>query len=170
MSACWSCGTARPASAALCPACGKVQPPPVAGTRRDKFAFFGLPPAFDIDEAKLEEEFRALSRKLHPDRFARATPQERRYSLEQTTLLNDANKTLRDPVRRAEHLLELRGFSGTPQMTPDFLEETMADREKLLEAKRAGEPLDELVRGAEQRRDRALEQVRELVSNGGDLK
>jgi molecular chaperone HscB len=170
MSACWSCGTARPASAALCPACGKVQPPPAAGTRRDKFAFFGFAPAFDVDQAKLEEEFRALSRKLHPDRFARASAQERRYSLEQTTLLNDAYKTLRDPVKRAEHLLELRGVSGTPQMSPAFLEETMAEREKLLDAKMAGEPLDELVSGAERKRDQALAQVRELVSNGGDLK
>jgi molecular chaperone HscB len=169
MSACWSCGTARPANAALCPACGKVQPPLAAGATIDKFAFFDLPQAFDLDEAILEERFRALSRKLHPDRFARASPQERRFSLEQTTLLNDAHKTLRDPARRAEHLLQLRGVSAGPTMSPAFLEETLDDRERLLEAKMAGEPLDELVKSAEAKRDRALAEARALLVSGGDL-
>jgi molecular chaperone HscB len=186
MIACWSCGAARPANAALCPACNKVQPPPAAarpeepalpatgGARRraasiDKFAFLGFDPGFDLDIPMLEERFRGLSRKLHPDRFARATPQERRFSLEQTTLLNDAYKTLRDPVRRAEHLLQLRGVTGEPKMSPAFLEETIDDREKLLEAKMSGAPLDELVKAAQAKRDDALKQVRALVVDGGDL-
>jgi molecular chaperone HscB len=168
MIACWSCGAARPANAASCPACNKVQPPPVAGANRDKFAFLGFDPGFDLDLALLEERFRQLSRKLHPDRFARASPQERRFSLEQTTLLNDAYKTLRDPVRRAEHLLQLRGVKGEPKMSPEFLEETIDDREKLLEAKLSGEPLDDLVKAAQEKRDRALSEVREQVA-AGDL-
>ena len=183
MIACWSCGATRPANAALCPACNKVQPPPAlarleepatggARTRAasiDKFAFLGFDPDFDIDTPKLEHRFRELSRKLHPDRFARATPQERRFSLEQTTLLNDAYKTLRDPVRRAEHLLSLRGVAGEPKMSPEFLEETIDDREKLLEAKMSGAPLDELVKAAEGKRDDALARVRSLMVEGGDL-
>jgi molecular chaperone HscB len=169
MIACWSCGAARPANAALCPACNKVQPPPAAGTARDKFAFLGFDPAFDVDLPLLEERFRALSRKLHPDRFARASSQERRFSLEQTTLLNDAYKTLRDPVRRAEHLLQLRGVTGEPVMAPEFLEETLEDREKLLEAKMSGAPLDELVRAAQAKRDAALAEVRSALSGGGGL-
>jgi molecular chaperone HscB len=169
MIACWSCGAARPANAALCPACNKVQPPPAAGAARDKFAFLGFEPGFDLDIPMLEERFRGLSRKLHPDRFARATPQERRFSLEQTTLLNDAYKTLRDPVRRAEHLLQLRGVTGEPKMSPEFLEETIDDREKLLEAKMSGAPLDGLVKAAQARRDAALAEVRALVVGGGNL-
>lgn len=175
MTSCWSCGKARPAEAALCPACGKVQPAPrVPATREagapplDRFAFFGLTPGFDLDSAALEEQFRALSRKLHPDRFARASAQERRFSLEQTTLLNDAYKTLRDPVRRAEHFLQLRGVSSEPKMSPTFLEETLEDREKLLEAKMSGEPLDGLVKAAEAKRDAALTEARKLVQ-AGDL-
>ena len=105
---CWSCGAARAPADALCPSCGKVQAPS-PGTVRDKFAVLGLPRSFDLDEGQVDERFRALSRKLHPDRFARASAKERRFSLEQTTLLNDAYRTLRDPARRAEHLLELRG-------------------------------------------------------------
>jgi molecular chaperone HscB len=145
-----------------------VQPPAPAGTQLDKFSVLGLQPSFD-EPAGLDESFRTLSRKLHPDRFARATPQERRYSLEQTTLLNDAYRTIKDPVRRAEHLLALRGIKGDPKMSPEFLEQTLEDREKLLEAKTSGEPLDELAAGVRERRDRTLREVRTLVENGGDL-
>ena len=53
--------------------------------------------------------YRELSLQLHPDRFAQADAQERRLSLEQTTALNEAYKTLKDPVRRAFYLLKLHG-------------------------------------------------------------
>ena len=165
---CWSCGGETSAADALCPHCGKVQPPQPAGSRLDKFAFFGAQPSFD-EPPGLDERFRALSRKLHPDRFARASAQERRFSLEQTTLLNDAYKTLKDPVRRAEHLLALRGVAGEPKMSPDFLEETLDDREKLAEAKESGSGVEDLARGVREKRDRTLSQVRELMQNGGDL-
>jgi molecular chaperone HscB len=165
---CWSCGGAVAASDALCPACGKVQPPPAAGTQPDRFATLGFSPSFDEPDG-LDEKFRTLSRKLHPDRFARATPQERRYSLEQTTRLNEAYKTLKDPVRRAEHLLHLRGVQGDPKMSPEFLEQTMEDRERLMEAKMSGEPLDALAAGVREKRDQTLHEVRRLVEDGGDL-
>jgi molecular chaperone HscB len=165
---CWSCGGGLAAGDALCPSCAKVQPPAPAGASLDKFALLGLEPSFD-EPPGLDEKFRALSRKLHPDRFARATPRERRYSLEQTTLLNDAYKTVKDPVRRAEHLLALRGIKVEPKMSPEFLEQTLEDRERLLEAKMSGAPLDPLAKGVREQRDRTLGQVRELVENGGDL-
>jgi len=165
---CWSCGGERAPSDALCPACGKVQPPPPAQAQLDKFSLLGVAPGFDPPDA-LDEKFRALSRKLHPDRFARASPQERRFSLEQTTMLNDAYKTLKDPVRRAEHLLALRGVPGEVKMAPDFLEETLDDREKLLEAKESGQPLEALAQGVREKRDRTLAEVRALVTAGGEL-
>jgi molecular chaperone HscB len=168
-STCWNCRKEVAAADPLCAACGKVQPASPAGGQLDKFALLGFPPAFELDSAALDDNFRTLSRKLHPDRFARATPRERRYSLEQTTLLNDSYKTLKDPVRRAEHLLALRGIKGDPKMSPEFLEQTMEDREKLLEAKMSGEPLDALAAGVREQRDRTLREVRELVENGGDL-
>src|SRR5437660_4663971 len=144
-SKCPHCGAPAAAAEAICPACGKIQPPPPAGARPDKFATLGFDPAFDEPEG-LDERFRALSRKLHPDRFARASAQERRYSLEQTTRLNEAWRTLKDPVRRAEHLLELRGVpvasseDNKLKMSPEFLEQAMEDREKLLEARMEGGP------------------------------
>ena len=99
----------------------------------------------------------------------RAPAPERRRALEQTTVLNDAYKTLKDPVRRAEHLLSLRGVSGEPKMSSEFLEETLDDREKLAEAKASNSGVEELARGVREKRDSTLAQVRELVQGGGDL-
>lgn len=102
-SSCWSCGTMR--AVHFCGACGKVQPPvPV-----DYFMFFGFPRKLNLDTALLEKEFYALSRRLHPDMSAQAESQERAWSLEQSSLLNDAYRTLKDPVKRTEYLLRLEG-------------------------------------------------------------
>ncbi len=92
-------------AAHFCESCGKVQPPvPV-----DYFTFFGLPPKLNLDVAALEKSFYELSRRLHPDLNARAGSQEQAWSLEQSSLLNDAYRTLRDPIKRTEYLLHLEG-------------------------------------------------------------
>lgn len=134
-------------------------------TMLDKFALLGVPQGFDEPEG-LDEKFRELSRKLHPDRVPKA---ERRKAVEQMTAVNDAYKTLKDPVRRAEHLLSLRGVSGEPKMSPEFLEQTLEDREKLEEAKAAGSSLEPLAQAVREKRDQTLAQVREVVARGGDL-
>jgi molecular chaperone HscB len=101
---CWSCGTMR--ATHFCGSCGKVQPPmPV-----DYFTFFGFPRKLRLDPAALEKEFYALSRKLHPDVFGQAEEQERSWSLEQSSMLNDAYRTLKDPIKRTEYLLRLEGI------------------------------------------------------------
>src|SRR6202161_1402897 len=100
---CWSCGTMR--AAHFCAACGKVQPPvPV-----DYFTFFGLPRKLNLAVAALEKDFYELSRKLHPDLNAQAGSQEQEWSLQQSSLLNDAYRTLKDPVKRTQYLLKLEG-------------------------------------------------------------
>src|SRR5271167_3717116 len=100
---CWSCGTMR--AVHFCQACGKVQPPaPV-----DYFAFFGLPRKLNLDITTLDKDFYELSRKLHPDLNAQAGTQEREWSLQQSSLLNDAHRTLKDPIKRTEYLLKLEG-------------------------------------------------------------
>jgi molecular chaperone HscB len=92
-------------AAHFCSACGKVQPPvPV-----DYFTFFALPRKLKLDTALLEREFYELSRKLHPDLCARADQREQEWSLEQSSLLNDAYRTLKDPIKRTEYLLRLEG-------------------------------------------------------------
>ena len=100
---CWSCG--QVASGHFCESCGKIQP--AQGT--DYFSFFGLPRKLNIDMAALEREFYRLSRKLHPDINARADGLEQEWSLEKTSQLNDAHRTLKDPVLRTEYLLRLQG-------------------------------------------------------------
>ena len=89
----------------FCSACGKVQPPvPV-----DYFTFFGLPRKLNVDVAGLEREFYQLSRKLHPDLYSGAEAREQQWSLEQSSQLNDAYRTLKDPIKRTEYLLRLEG-------------------------------------------------------------
>jgi molecular chaperone HscB len=101
---CWSCGTMR--ATQFCVSCGKVQPPvPV-----DYFTFFRFPRRLNLDTAKLEKEFYALSRRLHPDVFGQADDQERAWSLEQSSRLNDAYRALKDPIKRTEYLLRLEGI------------------------------------------------------------
>jgi molecular chaperone HscB len=100
---CWSCGTMR--AVHFCEACGKVQPPrPV-----DYFTFFGLPRKLNLDVPSLEKDFYEMSRKLHPDLNARAGSQEQEWSLQQSSLLNDAYRTLKDPIQRTQYLLRLEG-------------------------------------------------------------
>jgi molecular chaperone HscB len=102
-SSCWSCGTMR--AEHFCTACGKVQPPlPV-----DYFTFFGLPRKLELNEPGLEKEFYMLSRKLHPDLYSGADPREQEWSLEQSSQLNDAYRTLKDPIKRTQYLLRLEG-------------------------------------------------------------
>ena len=101
--ACWSCGTMR--AEHFCSACGKVQPPiPV-----DYFSFFGLPRKLNVDVPALEREFYQLSRKLHPDLYSGTDKREQEWSLEQSSQLNDAYRTLKDPIKRTEYLLRLEG-------------------------------------------------------------
>ena len=102
---CWACHSARTHAKLVCGECGKVQ----ATTEANYFEVFGLPAALHLDTAKLEEEFYRLSRRLHPDLFARATDKEQQWSLENTSLLNDAYRTLKDPIKRTMYLLKLEG-------------------------------------------------------------
>ena len=140
----------------FCQACGKVQPPaPV-----DYFTFFGLPRKLNLDVTALEKDFYELSRKLHPDLNARAGRQEREWSLQQSSLLNDAHRTLKDPIKRTQYLLKLEGVeleeqskSATEQarstgqmkkqiVPPDLLEEVFelnVQLEELRMQKKMGE-------------------------------
>ena len=107
MSNCTRCQEPMQGSPLICAGCGAVQS--VVGT--DYFQAFGLERAFALDTEAAEREFHRLSRRLHPDRFARAAAEEQQNSLAATALLNDAWRALRDPVERAEYLLKLEGYA-----------------------------------------------------------
>lgn len=137
---CWNC-QAETEGRPFCPSCGKITQRSADATH---FDVFGLPRRHQVDPAALEKQFRDLSLKLHPDRFVQADPKERRLSLEHTTALNNALKTLKDPARRAFYLLKLHGVdldredAGAQKDMPlEFLEEVMELREELSEARAA---------------------------------
>jgi molecular chaperone HscB len=102
---CWSCGAEIDNGQPFCPQCGKVQRPADVSY----FALFGLPQKLNFDVAALEKQFYRYSRKLHPDVHARAAEEEQQWSLAQASLLNDAYRTLKDPVERTKYLLKLEG-------------------------------------------------------------
>jgi molecular chaperone HscB len=81
----------------------------------DYFAIFSLPPHLVIDTPALEKSFYALSRKLHPDRFASRPAAEQEAALAESSRLNDAYRTLKDPIARTEYLLKLEGVEMEEQ-------------------------------------------------------
>jgi len=120
------------------------------------FELFGLPISFDVDGEALALRYRDLQRALHPDRFASASDQERRLSVQQTAQVNEGFRVLKAPLARARYLLELRGLpldDRDTAMDPAFLMEQMELREAL-----AG------VAGAKDR-FLALEQVRDQIES-----
>jgi molecular chaperone HscB len=126
----------------------------------DYFTLFSLPQHLHLDLATLEKTFYAQSRKLHPDRFAAKPAAEQAAALAASSQLNDAYRTLRDPIARTEYLLSLQGIqleeqsraatdlaksTGTAKKQvapPDLLEEAFELNMALEEMKMAGDDPD----------------------------
>jgi molecular chaperone HscB len=131
---CKHCGTGAPIDVHFCPRCDKIL---TLGRHGDYFAFFGLRRLLTIDAKSLEQRFRVMSRQLHPDFYCNATPTERLASLERSAYLNDAYRTLREPVERLEYLLKLEGYApkesreASAQVPPGLLEEVFELNEEL---------------------------------------
>lgn len=134
---CWSCHE-RTLGTHFCSCCGKVLQIP---ERSDYFAMFEMPRKLWIEMGVLEQKFLQLSWKLHPDNFVNATAEEREISLKRSSELNDANRTLRDPVARVEYLLAIEGArkEGHNKQTapPELLEEVFELNESLDELREA---------------------------------
>jgi len=103
------------------------------------FELFGLPENFEIDLQLLTERYLALQRVVHPDIYATASAPERHLALQNSAVLNEALRTLKDPLARANYLLTQHGFqpSSLSATTSDaeFLMEQMQLREDLATAK-----------------------------------
>ena len=134
---CWNCHE-RAVGTHFCPGCGKVLQLP---QQSDYFAMFEMPRKLWVEMGSLEQKFLQLSWKLHPDNFVNATPEERDISLKRSSELNDAYRTLRDPVARVEYLLaieEARKEGTTRQQAPpELLEEVFELNESLDELREA---------------------------------
>jgi len=83
----------------------------------------GLGLALSLDADDLKKRFYDRSRQWHPDRFSRASSAEQEKALEMTAVLNDAFRTLRDPIARAEYFLKENGIELSKEAPPELLEE-----------------------------------------------
>jgi molecular chaperone HscB len=147
---CRDCGGGAPVDAHFCPQCTKILS---ISRHGDYFSFLGLPRKLGIEANDLEQRFRGLSRQFHPDYFFNAPPSERRASLERSSYLNDAYRTLKQPSTRVEYLLQLEGLAArspeeaSRQVPPSLLEEVFALNEELdeiREMRASGAPADQL--------------------------
>lgn len=168
---CNQCG-AKTETAHFCPECGRIQPV-FEGT--DYFDFLGLPKKLRVDEAELEKTFYALSRQFHPDYFMNASVGEQQASVERSSMLNDAYRTLRDRIARGKYLLSLYGYKEAEKKAPpDLLEEVfelnmqieelktakkLADEDEVAEARTA---LEDALRGLEQKMAKIDERLLEF--------
>jgi molecular chaperone HscB len=131
---CRNCGAGAPLDEHFCPQCSRILS---LGRHGDYFAFLGLPRRLGIDPQQLEQRFRELSRKFHPDYYYNAAPAERLASLERSSYLNDAYRALKHPVTRVEHLLAIEGLpparteESTAKVPASLLEEVFALNEEL---------------------------------------
>ena len=121
------------------------------------YDFFEIPHHLSIDLKDLEKRFYALSRKWHPDRFARANAEDRQQALDASAILNDGYRTLRDPIKRANYLLKEQGFDIGEQQSkdvpPELLEEVFelnmaleeSDEEAIAKARSAFEKMEQAI-------------------------
>lgn len=129
-SMCWHCQS-EVTGEYFCERCVKVQP---LSKESDYFTCFGLPRLLTVDPNALETKFYELSRAFHPDFFQRKTDAEQEISLANSALLNTAYRTLKDPIRRAEYLVQLEAGSAKDIRTSppaDLFEEILELQEDL---------------------------------------
>lgn len=105
----------------------------------DHFSLFGLPARFDLDAQALESAWRAVAAQVHPDRYATASPAERRVAMQWAARANEAYRVLRDPLLRARYLCEQAGIDlqteSNTSMDTAFLMQQMTWREMLDDAR-----------------------------------
>ncbi len=165
---CWSCEKSA-GEDVLCGSCGAIAP---ANAQADHFSVLGVPRRFDIDAAAVEARYKELARVLHPDRYARADARARRASLQRSVQLNEAWRTLRDPVARAEYLLSLSGIDvavgAKVTVPPALLMEIMELREALGDARAAADSarVAALAADVAARQDRAMAVVEKGFARG----
>lgn len=162
--ACWSCKGPVAGVSPFCETCGAVQP---AG-QLDHFQRLGMAVSYDINVADLDQIYFDLQRHLHPDRFVTRSPREKAISQLQATAINDAYETLKEPLRRADYLVHLRGMDVLPEgcnliNDQELLMETMELREALADAETVAE-VDALSARAEEDIKLCIEQLSTLFN------
>ncbi len=107
------------------------------------FELFGLKTDFSIDLAQLSNAFQQLQKTAHPDKFAHASSQEQLLAVQKSATINDAYQTLKNPLKRAEYILKLRGTVMPSEQTSfqdnAFLMQQMELREMIAEVQTAND-------------------------------
>ena len=107
------------------------------------FVLFGLPERFEQDRATLDQRWKDLQRQVHPDRFAADAATAQRVAMQWSVRINEAYQRLKNPLKRAAYLCELRGApiqaENNTAMPATFLMQQMEWREALDEATSAGD-------------------------------
>lgn len=104
----------------------------------DYFELFGIPRDYDLNLVDLERKYLTISRNIHPDKYAVAEPEMQAFALRASAAVNNAYDVLRDPIHRAEYMLEKAGgppASQSKQVPQDLLNQVMLLREQIEEAK-----------------------------------
>ena len=137
----------------------------------DDFALFGLPPRFEVDRAALDARWRALQAEVHPDRFAAEGASAQRLAMQWAVRINQAYQRLKDPLRRAAYLCELRGApvnaESNTAMPADFLMQQMGWREDL-EAANDPAAVDALERDRRRAETTMLDELAHALDERGD--
>ena len=130
------------------------------------FELFGLPEQFAQDLARIDERWKELQREAHPDRFAAQGTAAQRIAMQWSVRINEAYKRLKDPLKRAAYLCELRGSpvdaENNTAMPAEFLMEQMQWREELDEA-RSEQDLDKLEEELHRARSQTLAEIEKLL-------
>jgi len=141
---CWNCHASFSISQDFCDTCGKIQKP----QEKNNFTLLDMPEKFDIDLQQVEKAYFSKQSRFHPDLFVTASEREKSYAIQHTSQLNNAYQILKDPLKRAKHVLEHYGISQ---------EETLQDSELLMEMMLLREAL-------ETDREKNLHQIDQKVS------
>ena len=135
------------------------------------FALFELPQQFAIDRAQLDERWKALQREVHPDRFAAEGAAAQRVAMQWSVRINEAYQRLKDPLKRAAYLCELRGVpvnaESNTAMPPVFLMQQMEWREALDDTQEVG-ALESLADEVAAERKRVQQSLAQLLDDTQD--
>ena len=135
------------------------------------FTLFQLEPAFDIDTAALEQTYRSLAARFHPDRHAAASAFEQKQAMMMASAVNEAYRILKNPIDRAAYLLEQHNIhADSPEHTsfpPEFLMQQMEWREALEDASTSA-AVDALEDEVMQARKAGLARCEALIDQQGD--
>ncbi|MEP7061459.1 MAG: Fe-S protein assembly co-chaperone HscB [Betaproteobacteria bacterium] len=129
------------------------------------FELFGLPALYRVDLDALDDRYRDLQRDVHPDRAAGGDDAQQRVAMQASARVNEAYRTLKDPVERGRYLLELAGIDALAEtdtsLALPFLEQQLERREQAADARDAGdiatlESIIDVIRDESAQRQRAL--------------